>query len=40
MVKEEKLDEIDNKIQLNKVKYGVLSEMNNFLSLVAREFQM
>lgn len=39
LVKEEKLNEIDNKIQLNKVKYSVLSEMNNFLSLVAREFQ-
>ena len=39
-VKEEKLNEMDNKIQLNKVKYSVLSEMNNFLSLVAREFQM
>ena len=34
------MNEMDNKIQLNKVKYSVLSEMNNFLSLVAREFQM
>lgn len=38
-VRQERLTDIKNKMQLSSVKYDVLSEMNNFLNLLTREFK-
>ncbi len=37
-VREETLKQLKNKLTLSSIKYDVLSEMNNFLNLVVREF--